>query len=59
MSAQVGRTIKIAADQVLTWMAAHGFERVGSSWMSGNRWARVEPLTGVRVAIQIGVSTRG
>ena len=59
MSAQVGRTIKIAADQVQTWMAAHGFERVGSSWMSGNRWARVEPLTGGRVAIQIGVSTRG
>lgn len=59
MSAQVGRTIKIAADKVQTWMAAHGFERVGSSWMSGNRWARVEPLTGGRVAIQIGVSTRG
>ena len=59
MSAQVGRTIKMNADLVQTWMAAHGFERVGSSWMSGNRWARVEPLTGGRVAIQIGVSTRG
>lgn len=59
MIAQVGRTIKIAADQVQTWMAEHGFELVGKSWMSGNLWAKVEPLTGGRVAIQIGVSTRG
>jgi hypothetical protein len=47
------------ASEVKDWMDRNGFERVGVSWMSRDKWARVTTLSGGRVMVTVGVSTRG
>ena len=48
-------SIRMPQAEAGAFLRGQGFRQVRGHWFSSTRWARVIPLTGGRVSVQIGV----